>query len=113
MGRPKKYYDWEVPSSVVDVVRGICADYERRESAIKYSSITGAVLERYVELNAAVDFALNDIAFDFRRNMLQDVAEGIGYDFSQCSSSMARKTYYQKKRKLIHDIAEKLYLIPK
>ena len=102
-----------MPGSVVEVVRGVCADYERRENAIKYSSITGAVLERYIELNGAVENAASEFAADLRRNIIDDVADNTGYDFSQCSAVMSRKTYYQKKRKFIHDVAEKLFLIPK
>ena len=113
MGRPKKYYEWELPKSVVEVVRGVCADYERRENAIKFSSITGPVLNRYIELNGAVDEALCDIMPNMQREILRDVAENIGYDFSQCSNFVSRKTYFLKKRKFIHDVAEKLFLIPK
>lgn len=113
MGRPKKYYEWDLPRSVVEVIRGVCADYERRENAIKYSSITGRVLDRYIELNGAVDEAVSEIPADMRKNIIEDVADNIGYDFSQCSAVMARKTYYLKKRKFIHDVAEKLFLIPK
>ena len=113
MGRPKMYYEWELPKSVVEVVRGVCADYERRENAIKYSSITGEVLDRYIEFNSAIESAVSEISTDLRRIIIQDVADNVGYDFSQCSLAMARKTYYQKKRKFIHDVAEKLFLIPK
>lgn len=113
MGRPRKYYEWELPKSVVEVIRGVCADYERRENAIKYSSITGAVLDRYIELNGAVENAASEFAADLRKNIIDDVADNTGYDFSQCSAVMSRKTYYQKKRKFIHDVAEKLFLIPK
>ena len=112
MGRPKKYYEWELPKSVVEVVRGVCADYERRENAIKYSSITGRVLERYIELNAAVDGSLCEIMPDIQKEMVKDVADNVGYDFSQCSNYVSRRIYYLKKRKFIHDIAEKLFLIP-
>ena len=113
MGRPKKYYEWELPKSVVEVVRGVCADYERRENAIKYSSITGPVLNRYIELNGAVDEALSNIMPNLQREIIRDVAENIGYDFSQCSNYVSRRIYYLKKRKFIHDVAEKLFLIPK
>lgn len=113
MGRPKMYYEWEIPPSVVVTVQGICRDYERRENAIKYSTITGRVLDRYIELNAAVDDALSEIAVEARESILSDVADNVGYDFSACSCYFSRKIYYLKKRKLIHDIAVKLFLIPK
>lgn len=113
MARPKLYYKWELPKTVVETVRSICADYDRRELAIKYSTISGEVLERYIELNSAIESALSEIAPEIREYMLCDVATGRGYDFSPCTSFVSRRIYYLKKRKLVHDIAEKLYLIPK
>ena len=61
MGRPRIYYDYELPHGVVETVRGVVMDYDRREQAIKRSSITGSVLERYIELNDAVDAALGEV----------------------------------------------------
>ena len=112
MGRPRIYYEWEVPREVVEIVRGICADYERRENAIKFSTISGDVLCRYVELNSAVEAALGDVEIGLRQDIIDDVALNRGYDFSPCSNYISKGTYYNKKRKLIYDIAKRLYLIP-
>lgn len=112
MARRKIYYKWELPCAVVEIVRGICADYDRRENAIKYSNVTGGVLERYVELNSAVDAALEDLEVGLRKDMIEDVALNRGYDFSRCSTYVSKCTYYNKKRKLIYDIAERLFLVP-
>ena len=111
MARQRMYFKWEIPSSVVDIVKTVCADYDRRERAIKYSAITGAVLARYVELNAIIDKALDDVEIGIRRYLLDDIQLGRGYDSSQASPFLAKNTYYQRKRKLIHDIARGLSLI--
>ena len=113
MGRPRKYYDFEIPKTVVEIVKGICSDYERREAAIKHSNITGDVLSRYIELNSAIDAALSDVPEDARKDMLKDVGEGVGYDYSMCSVVISRKTYYLQKRKFVHDVAKKIFLLPK
>ena len=44
MPKPKLYFQFELPSSVVEIVKTVCADYTRRERAIKYGNVTGAVL---------------------------------------------------------------------
>ena len=112
MARTKMYYRWEIPTGVVAIVKSVCADYERRERAIKYAAITGTVIERYVELNAVIDTALESVELGIRRELLRDIQLGRGYDFSGASPFLAKNTYYQRKRKLIHDIAQGLSLIP-
>ena len=112
MSRQKMYFKWEIPKTVVDVVKSHCADYKRRERMIKFSTITGAVLDEYVRLNSIIDNALEDVEVGIRQELLEDVAKGRGYDYSAASPFLAKNTYYPRKRKLIHDIAEGLSLIP-
>lgn len=112
MGRPKTRYEYEIPGAVVEIVRGICADYERRENAIKHSNITGSTLERYLEFNTAIDFALSLCDVRVREYLVSDIAEERGYAFSQCSLDIAKNTYYENKRKFIYHVARKLSLIP-
>ena len=112
MARPRTRYEWEVPRDVVSIVRGICADYERREMAIRHSTITGRVLSRYIELNRAVELSLGDIEVGVRLLILDDVAAGRGYAFSPCSAFYSKNTFYERKKKLVFDIAKELSLIP-
>ena len=98
MGRPKTRYEYEIPGAVVEIVRGICADYER--------------LERYLEFNTAIDFALSLCDVRVREYLVSDIAEERGYAFSQCSLDIAKNTYYENKRKFIYHVAIKLSLIP-
>ena len=112
MGRPKIRYKYEIPKTVVEIVCSICADYERRELAIRHSNITGETLERYIELNGAIEHALGMIDARVKVYLLEDVAVGRGYDFSQCSGLVAKNTYYEAKRRFIYEIAKKIYLLP-
>lgn len=111
MARQRLYYKYEIPPLVVEIVKALCADYDRRERAIRYAAITGAVLARYVELNGAIDAALADLDPELRRGMLEDISLGRGYNLSMISPYLAKNTYYYKKRKLIHDIALQLALL--
>lgn len=112
MGRPKTRYEYEIPKTVVEVVHGICADYDRRELAIKHSNIVGETLARYIELNVAIENALDMCDSRVREYLVEDIAEERGYAFSQCSLVVAKNTYYENKRKFIYHVARKLYLIP-
>lgn len=111
MPKPKMYFQFELPSSVVEIVKTICADYDRRERAIKHGNVTGVVLERLVELNAIIDAALEDIEIGVREDMLRDIQNRRGYDFSPASYCISKNTYYKRKKKLIYDIAKNLALV--
>ena len=111
MARQRMYFNWEIPQSIVAVVNAICADYERREKAIRYSTITGVVLDKYVELNAIVDRALEDIEPGVRKEILRDISEGRGYYKSGMQIILSKNAYYRRRRKLVHDIAKDLALL--
>ncbi len=112
MSRPRCFARWELPSSVVVMVTAICADYHRREEEIKHSDITGEVLARYVEYNAAVEKALSEIEVGFREDFLADLAMGRGYARSRAGVAMSKNAYYRRRHRLIHDIATALRLYP-
>ena len=113
MSRKTTYFQYKLPSSVVNVVKCIIIDYNRREGAIKHSAITGAVLERYIELNSAIDKGLSDIETGIRTYMLEDIIHGVGYERSQVQPLMSKNAYYRRRRKLIYDIAVELSLLNK
>ena len=112
MGRPRFRYRYEIPKTVVEIVCSICADYERRELAIKHSNITGEILSRYVELNEAIESSLVACDARVKEYIIMDVAEGRGYDFSPCSTLVAKNTYYESKRRFIYEVAKKINLLP-
>ena len=111
MARQKAYFKYDIPTSVVDIVKTICVDYNRRERAIKYGTITGEVLAIYVELNAIIDKALEDIEVGVRKCLITDIQKKRGYYFSDAQYLMAKCTYYSRKRKFIFDIAKSLALL--
>lgn len=109
--RGKRKYRGDLPASVTMLVKALCADYMRREEAIKFSAITGPVLARYVELNAAIDTALETVESGIREGLLADIGSGRGYEGSDLADVMAKNTYYKRKEKVIKAIARELALI--
>lgn len=57
MARRKIYYKYEVPTTVVNIVKEVCADYTRRRKAIRDNLAEEKTLLRYIELNQAIDKA--------------------------------------------------------
>lgn len=109
MGRRRKKQ--MMPATAANVVKALCADYARREHAIKFSAITGPTLARYVELNAAIVTALDGVEAGIRDQLLDDIACGRGYENSKLAPLMAKNTYYERKQKVLFTIARELWLI--
>jgi hypothetical protein len=111
MARQKMYFKYDIPTSVVELVKAVCSDYNRRERAIKFGSITGEVLDRYIFLNTAIDKALECIEAGIRKDMLSDISKKRGFQFSAASMLISKDAYYRRRRKLIYDIAKELALL--
>ena len=113
MARRRIYYHWEIPSTVVNIVNSICADYDRRRHLINSStaSASESVLNRLAELNAVVDKALEEIEPVMRQEIISDISAHRGYYKSTCAVMIDKNAYYRRRRKLIHDIAITLSLI--
>lgn len=111
MARKRIYYRWDIPSSVVIIVNAVLADYARREKIIRDANASEAVLNKAVELNALVDAALEDIEPVLRKDIVSDITDGRGYNRSSCSMILHKDSYYNRRRKLIHDIAVAMRLI--
>lgn len=112
MGRRKLYEGcYDIPNTVVDEVRYICADYFRREKAVKIGSVSGELLDNYIRINKKIDQALSDVLEEGTRFiMLDDIANRRGYEYSRASQKMGRVSYFMKKRKIIYIIAKYLLL---
>jgi hypothetical protein len=100
-----------MPRTIVEIVQAVCADYDRREAAIKYSAISGPVLKTYVDMNAAIEKALTCVEAGIRYELLYDIGRRTGYDVSTLADRMAKGTYYQRKGQVISAIARALALI--
>ena len=102
---------WDLPFSIVKIVSTICADYDRRRIAMQFKTDSADVIREYERLNGIIDSALLEIEVGIRRVMLDDVILGRGYDFSPASPFLAKNTYYQRKCKLVYDIAKGMMLV--
>lgn len=111
MAKQKMYFKYDIPTSVVEMVKAICLDYNRRERAIKYGTITGEVLDKYIMLNASVDKALEEIEVGIRKEILDDIGNKRGFQFSAISQMLSKNAYYRRRRKIIYDIAKELSLL--
>lgn len=111
MPRRKEYFKWEIPKTVVELVRGICGDYKRRENAIKYGNVTGAVLLRYIELNNAIESALQEIEIGVRQTLFEDFLRKKGFDFSTANGEIYKNGYYMRKRRFVYTVAKELNLL--
>lgn len=111
MPRPRVYLKWGIPKTVVVVVIAICADYDRRTKAMQLHTVTDAVADHYSELNNVIDRALAEVEPGMRPMLLADLQQGKGYDKSMASPIIGKNGYYNRKRKVIHDIAVGLNLI--
>ncbi len=110
-GRPRQFYKYELPHGVVKIVSAQCADFSRKELAIRDGELAEGVFAAYREVNEAIRKALADIEEACREDFLLDIAENRGYDRSRISLFFSRKAYYSRKRKAIYDIAKLLRLI--
>ena len=111
MGRHRVFCEWDVPRSVVNIVRSVCADYDRRKTEIERAQMSDIVLKVYADINATVDRAMEEIEVSIREALLFDIAYGRGYDVCAASSYLSNNAYYRRKRKAVHDIAVGLHLI--
>lgn len=118
MPKTKIYQAYELPRTVVDVVRAVCADYPRRAAVMKNLERKEcreiyelAALQTCRKLNRIVDEALEPIEEVLRKIVLEDICEKRGYEHSPAMVMISKNAYYMRKRKFLYDIAERLSLI--
>jgi hypothetical protein len=111
MPKPKIFGDYDLPYGVACIVKAVCADYERRKKAITLGKVNGFVLQQYSIFNTAIDKTLQSVDPGLRVDLMRDLANGSGYNFSQASPYMAKNTYYRYKKKFIYELAIELHLL--
>lgn len=110
MGRRSKT-KFNMPLTLVQMIKSICADYDRRADIIIHSLASDDVTEEYIKLNKAVDDAFSDVEIGLKKHLLEDIKTGRGYEASLASSFIAKNTYYKRKKKIIFDVARSLSLL--
>lgn len=112
MARQKMYFRYEIPTNVVNIVKAICVDYERRKQLLRNdSALDPDVRAELLSLNVALESALDNVEIGIRKIILGDIQNNRGYDHSRSAAFLAKNTYYSRKRKLIYDIAKNMNLI--
>ena len=118
MPKTKIYQAYELPRTVVDLVRAVCADYPRRVQYIKKLEKKECediceldTLHMCQKLNKIVDEALEPIEETLRGILLEDICEKRGYEHSPAANIISKNAYYMRKRKFLFDIAFRLSLI--
>lgn len=106
-----KNVQYDLPSGVVEEVKAICKDHDRKRKSLIYGIDNEAVRSTYERYNAAVNDALLSIEEGARLIILEDIINERGYNKSSAALMMAQGGYYQRKRKLIYGIASNLHLV--
>jgi hypothetical protein len=110
-GRPKQYYKYQLPTGVVKVVQAQCADFERKRIALKNGGISDEVRKAYEEINAIISEALEEVEEACRKDFLKDIAENHGWNKSSINWMLSQGAYYNRKWKVVYEIARKMFLI--
>ena len=110
-GRPKLFVKHTIPHCVVQVVRAHCADYQRKENALKDSNLSPEIRRNYETVNASILESLEEIEEMCRSDFLADIADNRGYEKSRINWLFSKTAYYNRKDKAIYDIAKKLNLV--
>lgn len=111
MPRPKVYYKYEIPATVVDIVKTVIADYSRRKKAIIVGNANDNVIERYTQLNHIIDNCLIDVEEGIANDLINDIRLHYGYERSRSAMYISKNGYYRRRRKFIYDVAKMLDLL--
>ena len=100
-----------IPKGVEDIVIALCADYERREAALKEHSVGYRVESEYRYYNRRMLAAAAKIGGSYAAVIyIREIGGRIGYARSELYH-IAESTYKKRKRMIKEGIAECLNLI--
>ena len=100
-----------------DIVRIVCADYQRRKRVLQEGSTSYGVLALYASLNKAVEEAIEAAYKEcrayvphFAEIMIDDIAECRGYNNTAMHTAMCDSAYKKYKRMVKEGIEKRLGL---
>lgn len=99
---------YKLPSTVVALVEALCADYWRRERALRGGVDDIVLRAEFIKLNAAVDQAMDEVELSVRESLLSDIGSKCGYRRSRLSLIMSKPAYYRRKGDVIRKVAKNL-----
>lgn len=108
MGRRRIYQHYDVPGTVRVMIQAMIQDYPRRQRLIDANEDIG---NEWMSLNVIIADIVNSCDPILNNIILSDIINARGYDRSNATNIASKMTYYNAKRKLIQDIAEKCNLL--
>lgn len=111
MARPVVFEKHDMPKAVVIMVKAICADYKRRCYILRNRKTPEEIKERCIEFNKAVEKAITEVEEGIRKDLINDIATNTGYERSEIQYFISKEAYYNRKNKIIWDIAKELRLL--
>ena len=96
--------------SVDEIVIALCADYERRDKAIREHTVTHRTEMEYRYLNYRIYSATTDVVgAELAGEYIREIGERTGYAKSR--TALSERTYKEVKREVKGAIAKNLHLI--
>ncbi len=103
--------EFVIPEGVRDIVKALCADYERRRKVIKERSASPRVENEYRYYNTVILESVTEIVGKkYAEALISDIGSGGGY-WQSCSDFLSESTYKRRKRAIINNIAFRLHLL--
>ena len=113
MAKNKNLKKYMLSRGIVGIAVAVIADYDRRKRDIEKGALSDGLVSSYTRYNTIVDSALECIEPGARREILNDISRGRGYNSSLISYMYCKTTYYLRKREVIYRVAEQLMLVEK
>ena len=100
--------------SLKQVIRALCADFERRCECVENGTVSRRVRMEYVYLNSRMlDAAYSVCGSELGRAFIKDLGDGVGYAKSPLADSLSESTYKRCKEGVVMSIAHRLHLADK
>ncbi len=98
-------------SSVFNIVVALCADYDRRRSAVSEGLVSRRVRMEYVYINTRMLNAAGEVVgFAVAESFIREIGSGVGFALSDIDC-VSESAYKAMKRRIKTKIAENLYLL--
>ena len=101
-------------NTLEEVVRALCADYDRRNECIEQKTVSRRVRMEYAYINARMLEAAHSVCgSEIGTGFIEDIGRGRGYAKSDLAECFSEKLYKTKKTEVIMSIARSLHLADK
>ena len=110
MGYRKYKPQKNASAGISNIIVALCADYDRRKTAICEKSVSKRVRMEYLYINTRMfEAAAETVGFGAAETFIQEIGSGTGYAGTKIEY-MAESTYKVMKGRIKNNMAKKLYL---